>query len=150
MKLHGQKMNAIRTARQNRRDMPNDLKSVKLKKGDVVRRSSDKGLLALVWRDKKDVRMLSTMHTAELVNTGKVNRDGEPIMKPKCVLDYNRGIKGVGVADQLASSHHAVRNSIKWYKKVFLYLLDVNLVNSHLVYKELGGTESYNSFQLNE
>ena len=55
-------------------------------------------------------------------------------------------MKGV---DQLhvASSHHSVRKSIKWYKKLFFYLLDVCLVNSYLVHKELGGTKQFLSFR---
>ena len=45
-----------------------------------------------------------------------------------CVIEYNEGIKGVDLADQLASSHHSVRKSIKWYNKLFFCLLDVCLV----------------------
>ena len=148
LQLHGRRTNVVGTARQNRHDMPKDLRTLKLKKGEVISRSCDKGLLALVWRDKKDVRMLSTAHTAEMVDSGKRNRKGDAVIKPKCVIDYNRGMKGVDLADQLASSHRSVRKSIKWYKKVFLYLLDVTLVNSFLLYKQLGGSETFNSFRL--
>ena len=42
----------------------NQLKAMKLKKGDVVFRSCDEGLIAIIWKDKNDVRILSTMHTS--------------------------------------------------------------------------------------
>ena len=58
--------------------MPKDLHNLKLKKGEVDFRSSNNGLLALVWKDKKDVRMLSTMHTASMEDTGKHDRKGNP------------------------------------------------------------------------
>ena len=81
-------------------------------------------------------------------DTGKHDRKGNPITKPMCVIEYNKGMKGVDLADQLASSHRSVRKSIKWYKKLFFYMLDVCLVNSYIVHKELGGTEQYLSFRL--
>ena len=113
--------------------MPDELSFVQLERIDVGHHSTDKGLLALVWNDKKYVRMLSMMHTAEMADTGKRNRDGIALEKPWCVLDYNEGMKGVDIADQLALSHRTVRKSIKWYKKVFYFLLDVVLVNTFLV-----------------
>ena len=106
--LHSKRTNVVGTVRKNRKNMPKDLRNLKLKKGEVDFRSSDNGLLALVWKDKKDVRMLSTMHTASMEDTGKHDRKGNPITKPMCVIEYNNGMKGVDLADQLASSHRSV------------------------------------------
>ena len=114
--------------------MPQELSSVQLERGDVGHRSTDKGLLALVWKDKKYVRMLSTMHMAQMADTSKRNRDSIALEKPRCVLDYNEGMKSVDIADQLASLHRTVTKSIRWYKKLFSFLLDVVLVNTFLVY----------------
>ena len=61
LKLHGQKTNVVGTVRKNRQDMPEELSSVQLERGDVGHRSTDKGLLALVWKHKKYVRMLPTI-----------------------------------------------------------------------------------------
>ncbi|XP_038071966.1 piggyBac transposable element-derived protein 4-like [Patiria miniata] len=95
LELHSHKTNVVGTVRKNRKDMPKDLCDLQLRKGEVAYRSSDKGLLALVWKDKKDVRMLSTMHTAAMGDSGKCDRYKKSIEKPKCVIDYNTGMKGL-------------------------------------------------------
>lgn len=76
------KTNAFGTVRQNRKDMPE--MEEKLKGGECVSRSNH-NLLALKWRDKKDVWMLSTSHSDDFVETKKNNyQTGEPKRKPKC------------------------------------------------------------------
>ena len=118
MWLRDLQTNACGTVRLNRKQMTADLKTVKLKRGERIFRSSD-SLLALVWKDKKDVKMLSTMHSSSMEDTGKNDQSGNPIEKPTCVMDYNRGKCGVDLSDQIASSHRSVRKSVKWYKKIF-------------------------------
>ncbi|XP_014487785.1 PREDICTED: piggyBac transposable element-derived protein 4-like isoform X3 [Dinoponera quadriceps] len=86
--------NAVGTVRKNRKNMPKVFSSMKLKKGEVKTLSSH-GLLALKWRDKKDVHILSTKHSnADLINTGKRRKnkggDSENIIKPASVLEYNK------------------------------------------------------------
>lgn len=54
--------NAVGTVRKNRKNMPKVFSSMKLKKEEVKTLSSH-GLLALKWRDKKDVHILSTKHS---------------------------------------------------------------------------------------
>ncbi|KAG8237308.1 hypothetical protein J437_LFUL016170 [Ladona fulva] len=54
--------NVVGTVRKNRKNMPKKLASMALKKGEVHTLSS-RSLLALRWRDKKDVYMLSTKHS---------------------------------------------------------------------------------------
>ncbi|XP_029637481.1 uncharacterized protein LOC115212846 [Octopus sinensis] len=94
---------------------------------------TDSGLLALVWRDRKSVTMLNTMHSAAMSETGKRNRAGDPIIKPDVVLDYNRAMSGVDRSDQLATTHKSAQRFGKWYKKVFLYLVYMALMNTHLI-----------------
>lgn len=139
VKLHENNTNVCGTVRLNRKNMPPDFSKVKLKRGEVAFRSSNKGILALKWHDKKEVKMLSTMHTAKMINTGKKNRKEEPIIKPECVLAYNRGMGGVDRSDQRASTYRSVRKSVKWYKKLFFYIMDMCVVNSYLVHNEVGG-----------
>ena len=118
MRLRDQRTNACGTVRLNRKQMPYDLKTVKLKKrGEHAFRSTD-SVLALVWKDKKDVKMLSTMQSASMEDSGKKGKSGNPIEKPNCFLEYNNEKCGVDLSDQFASSHHSVRKSIKWYKKI--------------------------------
>ena len=92
-------------------------------RGERVFRSSD-SLLALVWKDKKDVKMLSTMHSSSMEDTGKKDKSDNPIEKPTCVIDYNHGKCGVDLSDQIATeppSHRSVRKSVRWYKILFTW-----------------------------
>nr|XP_027236124.1 piggyBac transposable element-derived protein 4-like [Penaeus vannamei] len=86
--LQSRRTNAVGTARLNRKFMPKDL-SVSWR-DDVDYPSSTTGLLALVWKDSNNVTMLSNVHTAAM--------EGE---KPLVVKDYDVGMKGVDVGDQM-------------------------------------------------
>ncbi len=81
--------------------------------------------------------MLSTMHSSEMKETDKLNKEGNRISKPACVIDYNRGMGGVDRSDQLAATCRSTRKYIKWYKKLFFYLLDMCITNAYVVHKEL-------------
>ena len=128
--------------RLNHKFMPKDLAKEKIKKGEIAYRSCDEGLLALVCKDKKDISMLITMHNASMINTGKVDRKGNDIIKPSCILTYNHGIGGVDNSDQRASTYCSVQKYVNWYKKLFFYMLDMCVVNSYLVYKKLRNSET--------
>ena len=61
----------------------------KLKKGDIDNLQSGP-LLSIRWEDKREVSLLSTFHTGELINTSKMNHlTNENIKKPDAVVDYN-------------------------------------------------------------
>ncbi|XP_063591920.1 piggyBac transposable element-derived protein 4-like [Penaeus indicus] len=109
--LQGRKTNACGTVRPNRKWMPKNFE--KLKMNEVAVRSTPTGMMCLKWIDKKPIHLLSTVHTSELVETERVNRHGQQVMKPQAIIDYNDGMKGFDVGDQLAASYPAVRRSIK-------------------------------------
>lgn len=105
----------------------------KLKKGETMRFSNN-GMQALKWMNKREVQMLSTCHSAEMTKTEKIDRTTKEVVeKPLCVLEYNKS--AVDRTDMLQISIESVRKSIKWYKKVFLHLTDISLLNAHAIYK---------------
>ena len=116
--------------------MPSKFPGKKLKKGEHTFRTAN-GIMALIWKDKKDVKMLSTMHTSEMVDTGKNDKHGNLVVKSACVLTYNEGMGGVDGSDQLSATCRSVRKHVKWYKKLFFYLVDIAIVNSFLLFKQL-------------
>jgi hypothetical protein len=68
--------------------MPQDLapKSTKLKTGDIhVRTRAD--LMAILWRDKRDICMLTNIYSAPA--KGNFCNDGGKAIKPQIVMDYN-------------------------------------------------------------
>ncbi|XP_042892021.1 piggyBac transposable element-derived protein 4-like [Penaeus japonicus] len=139
--LQGRKTNACGTVRPNRKWMPKDFEKLKMNKVSV--RSMPTGMMCLKWVDKKPIHILSKMHTSELVEIQRVNRQGQQVMKPQAIIDYNDGMKGVDVGDQLASSYPAVRRSLKWYKKVLMYLFEMAMINAFALYKEVGGQTTH-------
>ncbi|CAI6377718.1 unnamed protein product [Macrosiphum euphorbiae] len=74
--------------------------------------------------------MLSTCHGDQFQNTGKTDRKGNTITKPKMILDYNNTKQGIDVSDQLSSYYNPQRKSLVWYKKVAMELLfGITVVN---------------------
>ena len=80
--------------------------------------------------------MLSSVHTTEMVQSGKLNsRTKKPIMKPKCVSDYNLDMGTVDKVDMQISFSECLRKTIKWYEKLFFYFLDLSVYNACVLYK---------------
>ena len=89
---------ALGTARKDRRGIPPVIRNASLRRGEV-RSSRDDGILALKWRDKRDVTMLSAYHNDSMVTKSRRSRAAvggtEEIEKPRVVEDYNRNMGGV-------------------------------------------------------
>jgi hypothetical protein len=91
-----------------------------------------------VWKDKRLVRMISTIHDSKHVNTGQTDRKtNEEINKPNRIAQYNKYIKRVDRADQYFSYYSILRKTVKWSKKVVLFLLNCASFNSFLIYQTL-------------
>ena len=145
--LQARKTNAVGTANMRRKWMPkeSDMNLGKAK-GSMARRSTATGMLCVQWVDKKVVTVLSTCHTSQMTTVR--NRRDQEMVKPRAVVDYNSGKKGVDLSDQLAKSYPMSRKSSKWYKKIFFFLLDLVVVNAHAVHKILGGSLSQLDFRM--
>ncbi|XP_037774510.1 piggyBac transposable element-derived protein 4-like [Penaeus monodon] len=77
--------------------------------------------------------------TCSKVVTLPPNRRGVERSKPEVVVDYNNGMKGVDLSDQLAQSYPSTKKTVKWYKKIFFYLLDMTTTNALAIHRALGG-----------
>ena len=60
----------------------------------------------------------------------------EQITKPKDMINYNAHMFGVDLMDQMLSYYPVVRRTLKWHKKLFLYLLQMRLNNTRVIYNE--------------
>ncbi|XP_045103527.1 piggyBac transposable element-derived protein 4-like [Portunus trituberculatus] len=108
-------------------------------RGQVQKKESGP-MLAMQWMDRHPVNMLSTMHTGDLQDSGKVDHNtGEPVKKPDAVIDYNVNMRLVDKSNMMVSEIDSLRKTRTWYKKVFLHLVDVMVLNSHILYKQLSG-----------
>lgn len=133
--LYNMETNVCGTARMNRKEMPRELKLHQLQKGEAVVFST-RDMAAIKWKDKKDVVLLTTMHSLDFAETGKTNRyTGQKSLKPTVVIDYNQYMGGVDVGDQMLSKFHTMRRCKKAYKKIFFYFIDMMLLNSYVIFK---------------
>jgi hypothetical protein len=108
--------------------MPRDICANKLKGGEYETWSAN-NILCVRWRDKK---------------TGKLKRKRsqtprEKVEKPKCALDYQKGMGGVVLQDQVTALFSIMRRTVTGYRKVFFYLLDMCIFNSFTVYHKMTG-----------
>lgn len=99
-------------------------------------------ILATTWMDKREVNMLSTVHKHVVLRTKSIDWKDEHrchVWKPECVVDYNINMRLVDQSDAMISSIDCARPSIKWYKKLFFHLLDVSVLNAHILHREVTG-----------
>lgn len=119
---------ACGTVKGNRKTMPCLPK--KMKKGEVeVRSKAD--MIVIKWCDKRPVTMLTTVHNHEMVEVAKPR---STVQKPKAVVDYNKQMGPVDRSDMMISFNDSTRKMTKWYRKLFLHIMDIIVLNSFTLY----------------
>ena len=95
-------------------------------------------MLIVIFREKKsqtrNILLLSTANKAEIA-TKKIRH--KEVTKPKVIFYYNSYMGGVELADKKAYHLAAERSTRRYWKKIFHNLLDIALVNSHILFMEL-------------
>ena len=107
---------------------------MKIKKHEVAAYRKHDKMLALAWKDKRNVVMISTWHNSMQNMRRKVKNNVEQFRKPVVICDYNKHMGWVDVSDQYISSYSFIRKSKKWWRKMFFWLLEVAVVNSFILY----------------
>ena len=130
--------------------MPKDLRpqTLRLKRGDIrVRTRGD--LTAVVWKDKRDVCLLTNIHDPP--TEGNYCDEQGNTIKPAIVAVYNRHMGHVDNTDRMANNYTASRCTWKWTKKLFFHLLDLAIVNSYVLSSSCGGEKiSHRDFRLSQ
>ena len=93
-------------------------------------------LMAMKIKDRKDVKMLSTVHKSSEINTGKRDHNDRVIKRCEVVHLYNQFMGAVDRSDQMVAYSSFRRRTIKWWKKVFFHMLSLTILNSWIVYRE--------------
>jgi len=84
------------------------------------------------------VQLIHTIHDETIVNKGRKDRKTNmEIKKPYAVGQYNKFIKGIDRADHYLSYYSVLKKTVKWSKKVILYLLKCVLFSKFFVYRTL-------------
>ena len=102
-------------------------------------------ILAVSFKDRNDVRMLSTVHSTQMFDRNTrasaneqhmgIGEDDGVIRRriPVMTQAYNRYMQGVDGLDQLASYNPYPHRSHKWYIKLFDYILEITLINARIL-----------------
>ena len=98
-----------------------------------------RNMLANVWFDKRKVAVLSTCQNPGnrtiLRPRAQGNRPRE-LTKPIAIVNYNSYMGGVDLADQLRSYYPIGRESKKWWKYLFWFVIESSVVNAFIIYSE--------------
>ena len=96
-------------------------------------------VVAVWWKDRRDVMALSTMHNTSasiIMKRPKGCHEKRPIPCPTIITDYNQYMGGVDLMDQHLSYYSmTTRRTLKWWKKVFWRLVDMSIVNGWIIFR---------------
>ena len=128
-------MGATGTAR-NRRGVPENVKKAILKnRGDHIIMNMDPLVCAKLC-DRKVVMFLSTVHSFGAIPINRTDWDGNPISRSELIHAYYTNMGAVDTNDQMITYSTFARRTVKWWKKVFLNVLSLAILNSYILYKE--------------
>lgn len=132
---------ACGTINSNRKHMPKFKDDKELKRGQYEWFSSNDGLTAVKWRDKRCVHLISNYHDPLLTTSVKRNeKDGTStqVPCPTLLVDYNNNMNFVDVFDQYRTTYCIDRKSRKWWHRIFFFLIDASIVNAYIINKVMG------------
>ena len=120
-KFPDNKTHVVGTIQATRKKFPEEVMNKKLKRGEMEVKEEENGIIALKWKDKRDVRVLSTKHTPNMLepppkrrsastqdNVEEPTQSNKPIKKrkkvknikkPEAILAYNKGKAGINILD---------------------------------------------------
>ena len=131
------------TVRPNRKNFPREVipSNTNLPSGSfrfaTTKVFESKEIVAMWWRNRRDVLALSTMHNTSITTVMKRPKDvcdKRPLPCPSIIDDYNLYMGGVDLADQNLSYYSmTTRKTLKWWKKVFWRLVNICITNSRII-----------------
>ena len=81
-----------------------------------------------------------------MVNTSKVDGQGNIVRKPAAIMYYNTNMEGVDRMDQQLHGIQVLSKTYNWYQKIFVHIIMLSLLNSHKLYKSRGGKIGFLQF----
>lgn len=137
--LHKLNCHLTGTIMNNRKGLPPEIKKPKFNKNVSIKSYRRKNNLIITWKDKRIVTLFTNRYNPSMKNVKRIIRNGVSTMikKPNAILNYSKYMGGVDKADQFASTYCFMRKSIKWWKKLFFWGMEISIINSFILYKEV-------------
>nr|XP_006820355.1 PREDICTED: piggyBac transposable element-derived protein 3-like [Saccoglossus kowalevskii] len=137
---------------------PSSKKIKALERGQFASRQKGE-MVVIVWKDSKLFTVLTTCKEGFRINGERVvrhvkdkttkKRNTHTLPAPNVIYNYNEYMGGVDRANQLRSYYTSQRQTHKWWKYIFFYLLDTVLTNSWIIFKEITNSKlTHKSFQV--
>ena len=107
------------------------------------------GQLCVVWRDTKPVTLLTNVGDCTVTNHQMRSRKDatgyREVKRPDIVTKYNKYMGGSDLAAQLCQYYTHHHRSLKWWKRVFVNILDICLLNANVVYNSIPSNDRVSS-----
>jgi hypothetical protein len=103
-------------------------------------------LTAVVWKDKRNVNLLTNMHPGPA--DGIFCDEHGNTVKPNVVQDYSKHMGYVDKCDRMTNSYTIIRRTWKWTKKLFFHLLYLTILNNFILFASCGAKVTHSDFKL--
>ena len=113
----------------------------------------ENGLSITKWMDNNVAYFVSNMHNSKKSESvSRKNKDGTEIVigGNQVNKDYSKHMGYLNKADMLKSLYGLDRKSKKWWHRIAFHFLDVAIVNSYIIFKNIHGAKlPLKTFKLN-
>ena len=92
--------------------------------------------MCLAWKDKKDVKLISSYHDGSMIETNSSRNPTEAHLRPHVVHDYKNVMPGVDRMDQYMATYNIKRTRMKrTYRIIYMVQLEMTYFNSYIVFR---------------
>lgn len=116
----------------NRKGNPVQVIITRLQPNEACIMHNSNNVTVTKWRDKREISFVSTEHNSEYIQTQ--NKYGNISFKPKVQVKYNKYMRAVDKHDQMLSYYCAEHKTLRWYKKVIIHVIQINIFNAFLMF----------------
>ncbi len=136
--LYSKGITFIGMVRNNRKGLSKGFQKIELAKNEV-KYFENENLLYLLWKDNKQISLLSNVKSIGALPTRCWDKKQKKFIlrdKPKLIVAYSRMMKGVDINNMLCSYYSYEYKSVKWWKPVFLRILDITITNLYILHRK--------------
>ncbi|XP_041366786.1 piggyBac transposable element-derived protein 5-like [Gigantopelta aegis] len=103
---------------------------------NIVQSASKRNITAIIWQDKKQVSVLSSLSPPQDIPQAgrRIGNTRVQLNQPHSVHSYNKYMNGIDKHDQYHLKYDVSRESKRWWKYLFFFLVNCAIVNAYILY----------------